>query len=476
MNLNWSVISLELSAIGLGLILLISGLTFFRKKDKAFFGYVSIIGLLAMLAASFYLPRSASQTFLNGFYVQDSMALYFKRLFIVVAIFVNGMALNYMKNFTKNRTDFFALIFFALAGMMVMASSAEFITLYVGMELMTLTNVLLTAYKKHDVRSGEAGLKYILLNAVSSGIFLYGLSLLYGLVGTLDFATMITVFKTQASSPLLIMAIVMVLAGFSFKISLVPFQMWAPDIYEGAPTPIAAFLAVGSKAAGFVAIIRVFFLVFASYATIFIPLLVVLAILTLLIGNLIAMAQTHLKRLLAYSSIAHAGYLILGVIAYTKLGLGAILFYLLIYLFANISAFTVATILVMQTGDDRIEDLSGLWKRSPLMSSVLIISLLSLAGIPPTAGFIGKFYLILEVIHQGYLWLAILAIAMNVVAIYYYLMVIRTCVSGLTEAKPRLVIPKVLTMIMIVSTAMTLLIGIFPSFFTNYFLRIAQGF
>jgi NADH-quinone oxidoreductase subunit N len=268
----------------------------------------------------------------------------------------------------------------------------------------------------------------------------------------------------------------MVLAGLGFKIALVPFHMWTPDVYEGAPTPITAFLAVGSKAAGFVAFIRVFFHVFSTFQPIFMPLLILLTVLTLLIGNLIAIAQTQLKRFFAYSSIAHAGYILLGVIAYSKLGLSAILFYLLLYLFANIGAFAGVTAMVMNTGHDRISDLSGLWKRSPFVSIIFLISLLSLAGIPPTAGFIGKFYLFTEAIHQGYVWLAAFSLGMSLVAIYYYLMVIRTVLSGNSPEKKPLAVPFSLRLVMIFSAGMTILIGVWPGPFTDMALRIAQSF
>ncbi len=475
MILSWPTIILEISSLGIGLLLLILGLVFTSLKSKATLGYFSIIALLLMLVGSFYLPSGATQTFINNFYVQDSLALFFKQLFIVSALLVNTMALRYMKPHTNNRGDFFALTFFALTGMMMMASAAEFITLYIGLELMTFTFVLLTAYKKHDLKSGEAGLKYILLSAVSSGVLLYGFSLLYGLTGALDFSSLVALFA-PTSSPLLVWAIVMVLAGLGFKIALVPFHMWTPDVYEGAPTPITAFLAVGSKAAGFVAFIRVFFQVFAVYSPIFMPLLIALTVLTLLIGNLIALAQTHLKRLLAYSSIAHAGYILLGVIAYSKLGLSAILFYLLLYMFANIGAFAAVAALVINTGQDKISDLAGLWKSSPFTSVVLLVSLLSLAGIPPTAGFIGKFYLFTELVSRGYLWLAFVAVGMSLVAIYYYLVVIRTFLSGSVAEKTSMTIPFSLKLVMLVSVVMTIGIGVFPGPFTDYLLKVAQAF
>ena len=479
MMFNWSVVSLEMVSVGMALTLLVLGMVFPALRTKNVLGGLSIAGLLVMLAGSFLLSHADAKSFVNGFYVLDSFSLFFKQIFMGSALFVVLLSLSYLKPGTTNRGDFFAFIFFALTGMMMMASSVEFATLYVGLELMTLTFVLLTAYKKEDLKSGEAGLKYCLLSAVSSGVFLYGISLVYGLTGHLDFLS-ITQVLAHMSSPLLIWAIVMVLAGVGFKIALVPFHMWSPDIYEGAPAPISAFLAVGSKAAGFVVVIRVLFQIFGAFNTLFMPLVVTLAVLTLLIGNLIAVAQTHLKRLMAYSSIAHAGYMILGMIAYSTLGLGALLYYLFLYLFATIAAFAVVVVLVRQTGNDQIADLSGLWKRSPFTSSVLLISLLSLAGIPPTAGFMGKFYLFTEVARQGYLWLAVIAVGMSLVAIYYYLLVIRTALSGSStdqaETSSPIQIPLSLALVMVLSSAMTLVMGIFPNFFISYTLNIAQKF
>lgn len=478
MIFNWTVVSLEIASGVMALALLVLGMVFPALRTRNIFGGLSIAGLLMMLAGSFLLPQTQTQTFINSFYTQDAFSIFFKQLFIGTALLVSLLSLSYLKPATTNRGDFFALIFFALTGMMMMASAVEFVTLYVGLELMTLTFVLLTAYKKEDLKSGEAGLKYCLLSAVSSGVFLYGISLVYGLTGHLDF-TSIAQSPGHMSSPLLIWAIVMVLAGAGFKISLVPFHMWSPDIYEGAPAPVSAFLAAGSKAAGFVVLIRMLFQVFGASPDLFMPIIATLAVLTLVIGNLIAVAQTHLKRLIAYSSIAHAGYIILGVIAYSATGVGTLLYYLLLYLFATTACFSVVVVLARQTGNDRIADLSGLWKRSPFTSSVLLISLLSLAGIPPTAGFMGKFYLFTEVARQGYLWLAVFAIMISLVAIYYYLLVIRTALSGSgadqAETSP-LQIPLPLATVMVLSSAMTLIMGIFPGYFIHHALNIAQKF
>ena len=479
MIFDWSVISLELftTILGLGVVLL--GLLFPGLRNKATLGYLTIAGLIIILLGSTLIKTTVPTYFINEYFVQDSLSLLFKQIFLIVSILVSLIAIPYFKSEKNNRSDFFGLAIFALVGMMIMASAKEFITLYLGLEFMTLTFVILTAYLKQNLKSGEAGLKYIILSAVSTGIFLYGLSFVYALTGSLEYGQIVGVLSQQGYSPMLMLALTMVLVGFSFKITLVPFHMWAPDIYEGAPTPITAFLAVGSKAAGFIALIRVLFEVFAANMPVFMPIVILLTMLTMIIGNLIALAQTQMKRLLAYSSIAHVGYIILGIIAYTQLGISAILFYLVLYMFSNIGAFAAIIAISAQTGSDKIADLAGLWRNSPFSASILLICLLSLAGIPPTAGFIGKFFLFTEAIKQGYLFLVFLALIMSLVSIYYYIMVIRTLLSGsspVLAANKKIEIPFILKFVMIFSAGMTLLMGILPGPFVDYFLKIAASY
>jgi len=394
------------------------------------------------------------------------------------------MSITYVKRLSDSRSEFFALSIFALLGMMIMASSNDFITLYIGLELMTISFIILTAFDKLSLKSTEAGIKYILLSAMSSAVLLYGMSLMYGISGSLTYAGIFDYLKTGYSQPIILLAGIMLIAGLAFKISAVPFHMWSPDIYEGAPTPITAFLAVGSKSAAFAVLIRLFIQVLPSVFSRFSGLIIALSVLSMIIGNIIAIAQTNIKRMLAFSSISHAGYLLLGIVAYTKAGIGAMLYYLLLYVFANTGAFASVIAFSNVTGKEDINDLVGMWKRSPFLAATLMLSLLSMAGIPPAAGFIGKFYLFSEIIKQGYLWLAFLAMGMSVVSIYYYIVVIRVLLMGeptdasldvSLDASP-IKIPASLKTVMIVSIIMTLIMGIYPGPITLWVSKVAGLF
>jgi NADH-quinone oxidoreductase subunit N len=261
---------------------------------------------------------------------------------------------------------------------------------------------------------------------------------------------------------MVILAIVLVIAGFGFKISAAPFHMWSPDIYEGAPTPVTAFLGAGSNVAGFAVLIKLLIQVMGSNQKTVVVLVIALSVLSMVIGNIIAIPQTNLKRMLAYSGIAHGGYILIGIVSYSTAGVSAMLYYILLYIFATIGAFASITAFSNVTGKDDIKDFSGMWKRSPFLAAVLLISLLCLAGIPPAAGFIGKFYLFAEVIKQGYLWMAFLAMGMSVVSIYYYIVVIRVMVMGEAEDSTKIKIPASLKIVMIVSVIMILIMGLYP--------------
>lgn len=475
MVMNYSVMILEILTALLGVVMLIAGLVIPKEPNKTV-GYLGIAGLIGILGISFFIDVNKSNSFINGLYVTDALAVYFKQAFLAASILVLTMSVGYKKRIHEAKGEFLALLVFALLGMMVMASANDFITLYIGLELMTITLVILTAYEKKSVKSSEAGLKYILLSAMSSGILLYGMSLLYGISGSIVFSDILDYLK-NGITPITVLAAVFVIAGFGFKISMVPFHMWSPDVYEGAPTPITAFLAIGSKAAGFAALIRILFQVLPEAHQAIAPIIIALTALTMFIGNLIAIPQTNIKRLLAYSSIAHAGYILLGIVAFTKVGVSAMLYYLLLYIFANTGAFSAIIAVSNETGSDTIESLTGLWKRSPLSAWTLLISLLSLAGIPPAAGFVGKFYLFTEIIKQGYLALAFLAVGLGVVSIYYYVKVIRTMLKGTPKvAEEAASVPLSLRAVMIVSLAMTLVMGVFPGPFISWTNQVASLF
>ncbi|MCR4435213.1 MAG: NADH-quinone oxidoreductase subunit N [Clostridiales bacterium] len=473
--MDFSAVTIEILVALLGLVLLVTGLLLPPDHKKAN-GYIAVVGLLGILAFSLSGDAGRSGTFLYGLYTLDSLSKYFKEIFMIAAILVILMSLSYTKRFREGKGEYFSILLFALLGMMVMVSSNDFITLYIGLELMTISFVILTAFDRSSLKSSEAGVKYVLLSAMSSAVLLYGLSIFYGLSGTTEYAGFITCLQSGGLGPALILAIVMVLAGFGFKISAVPFHMWSPDIYEGAPTPITAFLATGSKAAGFAVLIRLLLQVLPSQHVNFSGIIIMLAVLTIIVGNLIAIPQKNIKRMLAFSSIAHAGYILLGLVAFTGMGVGAMLYYIFIYIFANAGAFASVTALSNITGSDEIEDFGGMWKRSPLVTAVLMISLLSMAGIPPAAGFVGKFYLFASIIKEGYVWLALVAIGMSVVSLYYYVMVIRVMLTGQVKSDEPVTVPASLKTVMVVSSAATIFLGVYAGPLTSWTSSVASMF
>ena len=460
----------ELLTAALCLILLIASLSSPKYKEKL--GLFTGICLLMILVISLF-NGGQTQTLLNGAYINDSFSTFFKQLFLIAAILTVLISKDHL---VSKQGEFYALIVSALLGMMVMVSSGELITIYVGLELMTISFCVLIAYKG-DAKSKEASLKYIILGAMSSAIFLYGLSLIYGITQTTVIKEIAEVLGTGSIAPLEILGMIFLIAGFAFKIAIVPFHMWAPDIYEGAPTSITVFLAVASKTAGLAVLLRLFMTGMPSISSYWIELIIVLSVLTLILGNLVAIPQTNIKRMLAYSSISQAGYFLLGIIANSSLGVAAILLYSLFYLFANMGAFGVVIAVSKATGSDEIKDYAYLSKRSPFLAAVMLISLLSLAGIPPLAGFIGKFYLFLSIIEKGQLWLAFLSIGMSVVSVYYYLKVVKVMYFGESSEKLEPIpVSKSTKLALTISMIALVILGIYPNLVINVVLAVSKVF
>jgi NADH-quinone oxidoreductase subunit N len=473
--MNYSAVTLEILVAILGLVLLALSLML-SKGRKAVIGYISAAALVGILVISFVFKTSENISFYNGLYVSDSISTYFKQLFLIAAALVTLMSASYVKNLTDSKSEFFVILVFALLGMMVMSSANDMITLYMGLELMSISFIILAAYDKKNMKSTEAGTKYVLLSSMSTAVLLYGMSLIYGISGSVNFPEIISFMKAGSNQPIVIVGSILLIAGFAFKISAAPFHMWSPDVYEGAPTPVTAFLAAGSKVAGFAVLIKLLMQVMQySYSTI-IVLIIVLSILSMVIGNVIAIPQTNIKRMLAYSSIAHAGYILTGLVSYTKGGISAMMYYMLLYIFANIGAFASITAFTNQTGKEDIKDFKGMWKRSPFLAATLMISLLSMAGIPPAAGFIGKFYLFSELIKQGYLWMAFFAMGMSVVSIYYYIVVIRVMLMEEPEDTSAIKLPASLKAVMVIAIIMILVMGLFPGPITDWTLQAASTF
>jgi NADH-quinone oxidoreductase subunit N len=427
--MNASLISLEMSVIGLGLALMLADI-WVPAGRRRFIGYAAIAALGLLLATCLSDAGPAGKAF-HGEFINDGLALFFKRFFIVAAMLVLFIAAEFADRIVAV-AEYYSLILFALAGMLFAASANDFAMLFVSIELITITFYVLVSFQRGKLASLEAGVKYLILGALSSAFMIYGIALIWGTTGKLNFTELAAVAPQFAGDQVFLLGVLLVLVGLGFKIAAFPFQIWAPDVYQGAPTPTTAFLAVGSKAAGFVLLLRVLFTAVPAVTAHWANLLIVISGITILYGNLCALPQRNLKRLLGYSSISHAGYLLLGVAALNASGQAAILYYLAGYLFTVLAAFLVIALVLRQLETEDISGLAGLSQRSPLLAATMTISMVSLAGIPPLAGFFGKFLLLKSVVeaaqttgNHGYYCLVFTALAGVVISLYYYFGVIK---------------------------------------------------
>ena len=399
----------------------------------------------------------------HGLLAVDRFALFFKIVFLISAAITVLMSVRYLSVEGASPGEYYFLVLCATLGMMIVAGGIDLITIFIGLETMTVSFYILAGFIKPNQRSNEAAVKYFLLGAFSVGILLYGMSLLYGLSGTTNLRTMAGAFNGQEHDPRLVLAVILVVAGVGFKIAAVPFHIWAPDVYEGAPTPITAFLSVGSKAASFAMLLRIFLEGLPAMSGDWRLLFYVLSIVTMTVGNFAALTQTNLKRMLAYSSIAHAGYVLIGVVAGTARGVTATLIYLLIYAFMQMGAFTVI-VLLRRTDEigDELKDFSGLHVRNPFAAFAMLLFLLSLGGIPPTAGFMGKFWLFSAAIDAGYYWLAVIGVLNSAVSLYYYIRVVvfmylkKETIGSEPRTSPALAVA------LAVAVIATLVLGVYP--------------
>ncbi len=460
----------EIVFVGLALFVMLAEL-FIKSKET-----IGLMVIVSVAAAAYMLPHSFGNTF-SGMFISDGYSTFFKFIFLLNLILTILISIRYIQIEKAEYGEYYTVLMFSTLGMMIMASAGDLIVLYLGLELMALSTYILAGFIRHDARSTESALKYFLLGAFSSAILLYGIMLLYGLTGTTDILKLSSLLVKSSLKLQTIFAMVMVMVAFGFKIALVPFHMWAPDVYEGAPTSITAFMSVGPKAAGFAVIGRVFLTGFDGFAADWRLLLIVLSIATMAVGNIIAIQQNNLKRMLAYSSIAHAGYAVLGVIAGTTEGLSAMMNYLLIYAFMNIGAFSV--LVLLRNEEERIETLEqikGLARNHPFTSALMLIFMFSLTGIPPTAGFIGKFFLFRALVYSGYAWLAVVAVIFSAISAYFYLRVVmymymyepeEGVTQDLSTAAP-------LGLALLITAIMVIAIGIYPEPFVS-FARLVVG-
>ncbi len=421
----------ELFLTAAGLVLLLVATVGGREKERAI--AVSAIGSLVvtglLLAVSVSTASSLPQSAFGGMFVLDRFSLYFKVLMLLAAIVTILFSLRFVGSSPYPSGEYYGLILFATVGMLFMASGTHLVSILVALELMALSQYVLAGYFKRETKSLEAATKYFILGAFSSGVLIYGISLVYGATGTLSLTGIATALGANAPTPLLIVGIILVACGMFFKIASAPFHVWAPDVYEGAPTPISAFFAVGPKLAAYSIFARIFFVGFGPRAHDWTPIIAASAALTMLVGNIGALQQTNVKRLLGYSSIGHAGYALLGLLAYgdgTGIGLWAILVYLLAYAFMNLGAFGLVILLESKGyAAESVDDFNGLSKRNPWAAAAMLVFLLSLAGIPPTAGFVGKYLLFSAAMKAGWFWLSLLAVLMSAVSLFYYFRIAR---------------------------------------------------
>ncbi|HTM47614.1 MAG TPA: NADH-quinone oxidoreductase subunit N [Bryobacteraceae bacterium] len=422
----------------------------------------------SFLASSGALDMTAFQ----GSLTVDGFALFFNWIFLLAALIVGIVSYKYMDIEGENHGEYYALILFAQCGMFFLATGTDLITLFIGLELMALCFYIMVGFLRGERRSNEAAIKYLILGAFSSGFLVYGFSLMYGLSGSTKLRDVTATLSTRDPfDPVVFLMMATTSIGLLFKISAVPFHMWAPDAYEGAPTPITAYLSVASKAASFAFLLRIFLGPMASVRPAWEPLFIVIAIATMTVGNLAAITQSNIKRMLAYSSISHAGYMLLGLIAGNDTGIKGISVYVLVYTFMNLGAFLVVIALRRQgiIGED-VDDLAGLMQRSPGYAILMLVFLLSLAGIPPTAGFLGKYYIFLSLIETRHYMLAVVATLYVAVAIYYYFRLVRSMFVGDLTQKEPVASSAGLGFALAASGIMTLAIGIYP----EPFLQLAQ--
>ena len=412
-------------------------------QRKGWLAAVSILGILVSGGFALGLWGDIPQTTFNNMLAVDNFAVFFKVLFLGIAVLVILSSTDYVKKFARFQGEYYALILLSTLGMMLMAATTELISLFLSLELVNLSLYALVGFLKNE-KSTEASLKYLLLSAVASAVLLFGMALVFGFTGQTQLGEIARSVQSMSgadlmANPALLLGIVLLVAGFGFKIAAFPFYMWVPDVYEGAPTPVTAYLSVGSKSAGFAIILRVFYSAFAEPNALSLDwglVFAILAAITMTVGNVIAIQQDNIKRMLGYSSIAQAGYLMVGLAtvglapAAITTGQSSILFFLVSYSLTNLGAFIAIVAISNKVNSDQIDDFSGVGKRSPLMALALTLCMVSLIGMPPAAGFIAKFYLFGAAVQHDLLWLVIIAILNSVISAYYYLRVVKVMWMG----------------------------------------------
>jgi NADH-quinone oxidoreductase subunit N len=464
------------------LVVLGADLTVLRGKSIAIrFNFGALLSLAGCAsAAALAFTRQENFDLLNGILIVDPQTDFVKVAILALTMFT--VLISTAGKFTDHVGEYLSLILLGTIGLMFLVSAGDLLMIFIALELASLTLYILTAFNKRNAHSSEAGLKYFLFGGMSAAFLLFGFSLLYGVSGSTNLNEIAQGIAGKGADPLLLVALVMTVIGFGFKVAAVPFHLWAPDAYEGAPTPSAAFIGAGSKVASFFILAKILAIGFAGmtgsavwhgYIAGWTPVVAIIAALSMVLGNLTAIVQTSVKRLLAYSAIAHAGYMLLGVLANTPGSRSAMMFYVITYGLTVIGAFGVVTVVEEATGGSAMKDFAGLSRRAPGLSLCLLVFLLSLGGIPPLAGFIGKFFLFSAAVaasdQLGLLWLVILAIAMSAVSFYYYLLVLKQAyVADAAEDAPAIKVPALTMLALALLAALVILLGCAPGLLTQF--------
>ncbi|WP_066073925.1 NADH-quinone oxidoreductase subunit NuoN [Neobacillus soli] len=494
---NWSAMTPEFIILGVAALLTLLDLFIPKHLDRRILGWIGIAAILGAIVSVLSLAGGQVTSILHDTFRLDSFAIAFKLLLLAGSGLVLFLAVSYepKDGMEEYRGEFYYLFLTALLGAMVMTSSGDLITLFIGLELLSISSYILAGIRKYHVQSNESAMKYVINGSISSAITLFGMSYVYGLTGStnlLEIAKgLLTVQDTQHSY-LLGLAFLMIFVGLSFKLAAAPFHMWAPDVYQGAPTPVTAFLSVVSKIAGFVIVIRILLTVFGSAASVGHPnqpilldmqdYIAFIAGVTMIIGNVVALRQSNIKRMFAYSSIAHAGYILVALTTLSSNMFYSIWFYLLAYLFMNLGAFAVIQVVTEKTGSARIADFAGLYKRSPVLAVIMGLLLVSLAGFPGTAGFIGKLNIFLGAFYgEPHYVLASIMIATTVVSYFYYFGVMtQMFFRPASDETGKFNIPFGIIVVLVIAVAGSVLFGILPNtafdFMTNNLNNLADFF
>jgi NADH-quinone oxidoreductase subunit N len=474
LNISFTAVMPEMLLAGLAAIVLVADF-FLGHRGKVVLGYLSVAGLVMLLPITAMSVAPAPS--FGGSVTADAYAVFFKVIFIIAGILTLAVSSDYLKKSSVHRGEYYYLVLFAILGMMVLASANDLLNFYVGLELMALSFYILVALGAGRTMAVEGALKYFILGALSSGILLYGIACAYGFAGSTNLMEIARqAIQAPAQHPFLLLAIVLIVAGFAFKVALFPFHLWAPDAYQGAPVPVAALLSVGSKAAAFAVFLRIFAVALPASQPRWSELLWLLSVGTMIFGSVVAISQKSIIRMMAYSSIAHAGIIVIGLLVRTRIGMAGILYYLMVYTFMNMGVFTVITLLLKKDrSGENLPDFKGLAARHPVCAFLMALYLLALAGVPPTGGFTAKFFILAAAVEAGYYWLAAIGVIATAIALFFYTKVIYYMYMKAPEGTFMDSRPGTASrLVLLVTAAGTIIPGVYPAPFMEWALKAIE--